>query len=133
MAINKILVFGNPLVEKDSLPLKLIKSLRKEFPNIEFKELDTIEEIQNEGRILYILDSVEDIKNVTIIRNIDDLFINRIYSVHDFDLANSLKIFKKLDMIDDVIIFGVPMFMDKKKALIELVNKIKSISILEND
>ncbi len=133
MKITKILVFGNPLVKKDSLPLKLIRPLQKKFPNLEFKEFDSIEEIQNEGRILYIIDSVEDIKEVTIITDIDLLNTHSIYSVHDFDLANSLRLLKKLKMIDKVIIFGIPMFINKKKVLIELVENIKSILILGND
>ncbi len=133
MAINKILVFGNLLVKKDNLPLKLMKSLQKEFPDIQFKEFDSVEELQNEGPVLYIIDSVADIKKVTIIRNIDDLYTTRGYTVHDFDLATSLKLLQKLNMIDKLVIFGVPMFARKKKVLPELFENIRSISILEND
>lgn len=58
----KILVFGNPLVEKDRLPLELMKELQKEFPQVEFKEFDTAEDLQEEGRELNIIDAVEGIK-----------------------------------------------------------------------
>ena len=87
MTLKKILVFGNPLVRRDSIPLKLIDNLRNEFPKIEFKEFDSIEEIQNEGDTLYILDSVEKIKKVMVITDLDQLATDKIYSVHDFDLA----------------------------------------------
>lgn len=40
----KIYVFGNILVDIDSLPIKLIPLLQKEFPDIEFCELDPSED-----------------------------------------------------------------------------------------
>ena len=133
MTLKKILVFGNPLVRKDSLPLKLLDSLRNDFPNIEFKEFDAIEEIQNEGETLYILDSVEKIKKVMVITDLDQLLTNKIYSVHDFDLATTLKILKKVNMIKNVIIFGVPIHIAPNQALQQIREKIISISISEND
>ena len=78
MTLKKILVFGNPLVRRDSIPLKLIDNLRNEFPNREFKEFDSIEEIQNERDILYILDSVEKIKKVMVITDLDQLATDKI-------------------------------------------------------
>jgi len=133
MTLKKILVFGNPLVRRDSLPLKLIDDLRNEFPNIEFKEFDSIEEIQNEGDTLYILDSVEKIKKAMVITDLDQLATNKIYSVHDFDLATILKILKKIGVIKKIIIFGVPMNIQHSQALQEIREKIISISISEND
>ena len=32
----KFLVFGNPIIERDNLALKLLPKLKKEFPEIEF-------------------------------------------------------------------------------------------------
>ena len=133
MTVKKILIFGNPLVTKDSLPLKLIDDLRNEFPHVEFKEFDSIEEIQNEGEPLYILDSVEKIKKVMIISDLDQLATNKIYSVHDFDLATILKILKKLNMIQKIIIIGVPIKIPINQALQQIREKIISISIEEND
>ena len=34
----KILIFGNPIVKEDSMPLKLKAKLENRFPDIEFKE-----------------------------------------------------------------------------------------------
>lgn len=134
MTLDKILVFGNPLVRRDSIPLKLIDTLRNEFPNIEFKEFDSIEEIQNEGDTIYILDSVEKIKKVMVITDLDQLAtVKKIYSVHDFDLATNLKILKKIGVIKKIIIFGVPMNITHGQALQEIREKIISISISKND
>lgn len=131
MSLCKVLVFGNRLVEKDKLPLELIPYLTKKFPEIEFKEFDSIEDLQNEGSVIYIIDSVENIENVTIIYNIDQIEIsNNFYTIHDMDLGYMLKLMKKVNMIDKVIIFGIPInTLSKIEILNQLEEKIRSILI----
>ncbi|MCX8179419.1 MAG: hypothetical protein N3E38_01615 [Candidatus Aenigmarchaeota archaeon] len=126
--IKKILVFGNPLVRKDSLPPSLIGDLKKLFPHIEFKEFDAVEDLQKEGKNLYILDTVEGIEKVELITNIDILEVNRIISVHDFDLAYTLKLLKNAKMIDRVTIIGVPVNIDKNEALEQIKEIIKTVN-----
>ena len=128
MTIDKVLVFGNRLVKKDNLPLKLIPLLEKEFPKIEFKEFDSIEDIQNEGHVIYIMDSVENIDNVTVIYNIDQIEIsNNLYTIHDMDLGYMLKLMKKVNLINRVIIFGIPInAISKMEILNQLKEKIRS-------
>ena len=113
----KILVFGNPLVEKDNLVLKMLPELRKRFPEIEFEEVDPTEGLEKHGKDLVILDAVEGIDKVMIIDSVEQLQTNKIYSMHDFDLAYNLKILKKLGMIDNVKIIGVPIGMGEGEAL----------------
>ncbi len=117
---KKILIFGNPLVPEDSLPLRLLPKLRKAFQNIEFKELDAAEEIENEGRDLVILDTAKGIDKVTVIDDIGKIQTEKIYSMHDFDLGLTLKLLKKMKKIDSVRIIAVPMGYDEKKALDEV-------------
>jgi len=121
-----IYVFGNPLVKEDSLPLKLIDKLRKEFPYIEFKEFDTVEDLDLEKE-LNIIDTVKGIKKVELIEDIDKIITKKIYSMHDFDLGYNLKLLKKMRMIDKVRIFGIPSNMKEKEAMKELCDAIKSI------
>ncbi|MEM5777061.1 MAG: hypothetical protein QXJ06_01285 [Candidatus Aenigmatarchaeota archaeon] len=128
--IKKILVFGNPLVRKDSLPPSLISSLQKIFPKIEFKEFDAVEDLQKEGRNLYILDTVEGIKKVELITNIDILEVNRILSIHDFDLAYTLKLMRNANMIDRVTIIGVPTNISKEDAIEQIKEIINSLTKL---
>ncbi len=45
-----IFVFGNPLMERDSLPLQILPGLRKMFPSVEFVELDPSEDLRALGR-----------------------------------------------------------------------------------
>ena len=121
-----VYVFGNPLVKEDSTPLKLIDKLRKEFPSLEFKEFDTVEDLELEEE-LNIIDTVKGIKKVEVIEDIDKIITDKIYSLHDFDLGYNLKLLKKLKMIDRIRIFGVPANMDEKEALKELKLLIKSV------
>jgi Ni,Fe-hydrogenase maturation factor len=125
-AKRKVLVFGNPMVERDSLPLRLLGKLRKKFPELEFEEFDPSENLENEGRELNIIDAVEGIKKVTLITDIDRIKTSKIYSMHDFDLGYGLKLLKKLDYLDSVKIFGVPMKISEKKALEQLSTLISS-------
>lgn len=122
----KILVFGNKLLRNDRLPITMMDELQKEFPDIEFQEFDTVEDLHKEGKSLYILDTVEGIEHVITITEIDQLITDKIYSVHDFDLAHNLKLLKKAEMIEKVMIFGIPMAMKKDQALKELKKIIRS-------
>ena len=130
---TKILIFGNPLVEKDRLPFELLNQLRKEFPQIDFREFDAVEDLQNEGRELNIIDAVEGIKKVELIEDIDSLQTSKIYSLHDFDLAYTLKLLKKMKMVDSVRIFGVPIDAKKEVAFKQLKKMITSSLPSEND
>jgi Ni,Fe-hydrogenase maturation factor len=121
-----VYAFGNPLVKEDSLPLKLIENLRKEFPSIEFKEFDTVEDLELDKE-LSIIDTVKGIKKVELIEDIDKIITDKIYSMHDFDLGYNLKLFKKMRMIDKVRIFGIPSDMDEKAVFEQLKKLIKSI------
>ena len=120
----KFLVFGNPLVEKDNLALKLLPKLKKEFPEIEFKEFDPTEnlEAEIENKKLFIIDVVEGIEKVVIINNIDKVELIKSCSMHDFDLAYNLKLLKKIGKLKEVEIIGLPMDMSEKEAFREVSN-----------
>ena len=127
----KILVFGNSLEEKDSLALKIMPRLREEFPQVEFKEFDPTENLEEEienGK-LRILDVVEGINKVIIIKDIEQLKQDKIYSMHDFDLGFNLKLLHKIGKLKEVEIIGLPMKMKEEEAIEkvkELMNRIIS-------
>ena len=116
----KILVFGNALVEADSLPLRIMPRLQKLFPKVEFKEFDTAENLEDEGRDLLILDTAFGIESVTLIDDVDTLQMSKTCSMHDFDLPITLRILIKLKAIDSVKIIAIPAGYDEKKALSEI-------------
>lgn len=116
-----IYIFGNPLLDFDNLPIKLIPKLKKLFPAINFIIQDPNENIKpaKNGELI-IIDTVMGIKKVTIIDDIEKLETSKIYSMHDFDLAFNLKLLKKIGQLKKLAIFGVPPNYPKEKAIDEL-------------
>ncbi|VVC03371.1 Uncharacterised protein [Candidatus Bilamarchaeum dharawalense] len=125
----KILVFGNPLVKEDSLAFHLLPKLVKKFPEIEFKEFDSAENLESEGRDLLILDVAKGIDKVSILNGFDDLEITHAYSMHDFDLSVTLRILKKIKAIDSVKIIAIPIDYDEKKALKEVMELLRTLIV----
>ncbi|MEW6036546.1 MAG: hypothetical protein AB1529_08095 [Candidatus Micrarchaeota archaeon] len=115
----KVLVFGNPLVRKDSIALRMLPALRKRFPEVEFREADAAENLESEGRDLLILDSAEGIRGVTVLEGIERLEMSKAYSMHDFDLPITLKLMKKLGRLDSVRIIAVPHGYPLRRAVAE--------------
>ena len=123
----KILVFGNPMVKEDSLPLRLLPLLRKEFPDIGFKEFDAVEELEEEGEDIVVLDTVVGIKRVKLFEDIDSFSDSPRFSLHDFDLLSYLKLLKKVKKVRKVRIIGVPNKGNEKTILSGLVSTINRI------
>lgn len=112
-----IFVLGNPLLEEDSLPLKLLPNLRKAFPGVVFKEIDPTEDLRVLGRNPILIDTVIGPKEIVVIRDIEKIEDGPKCSLHDLDLGMNLKLMKKTGMIDSVTIIGVPAAMKQSHAL----------------
>ncbi|VVB65951.1 Uncharacterised protein [Candidatus Gugararchaeum adminiculabundum] len=129
----KILVFGNPLVAEDSIALKLMNGLKRKFPKVEFREFDSAENLEGEGRDLLILDAAKGIKKVELLgsgnlgKDLEKLENPKAYSMHDFDLGITLKLLKKMGEIDSVRIIAVPSDYGEKKALEEVGKMIEGM------
>lgn len=128
VALMKVLVFGNVLVDGDALPLRLMPRLREIFPYLEFKEFDTAENLEGEGRDLVILDTALGIEIVTLIDDVDMLQVSKTCSMHDFDLPITLRILLKLKAIDSVKIIAVPAGYQESKAVAEISQILASIN-----
>ncbi len=127
MKTEKVYVFGNLLIEKDSLPIRLIPLLKKEMPKFEFIEMDPSEEINPENKNLTIIDTVIDINEVVLLNDIKKIETQKICSLHDFDLGYNLKLMKKFGMINKVNIICVPEKIEEKKAVSEIKKIITSL------
>ena len=122
----KILFFGNALVERDSLVLRIVGKLKEKFPEIDFEEADG-SELPNE-EVLNILDVAEGIEDVVILDDVDRLKTGRIFSMHDFDLAQNLKLMKKFGIVKKANIIAVPSGMGEKEAVEKTSKAIASLS-----
>lgn len=127
----RVLVFGNPLLPEDSIPIRLLPKLRRKFPEIEFVEFDPTEEIEEEAKKgIFAIDVVKGVKHVSLLTesDIDRLILGPSASIHDFDLAWNLKILKKLGILKKIAILGVPPDYPEKKALEELSAFLSTLS-----
>jgi Ni,Fe-hydrogenase maturation factor len=122
-----IYIFGNPLLDFDNLPLKIAPKLQEIFPEINFVIADPSENIKPINEELIIIDTIEDIKKVTLIDDLEKIKIEKIYSLHDFDLAFNLKLLQKIGKLKKVKIFGVPIGIEEKIALEQLEKIILSV------
>ncbi len=124
----KILVFGNPLVSKDSIALQILPELKKRFPNIEFAEFDAVEDLEKEGPEVIILDAVEGIEKCELFTDLSLLQkTSRNVSMHDFDLGQTLLLLQKMGLIKKATIIGIPTNYKPKKALDESSRLIQKI------
>ncbi len=122
MASNKIYVFGNPIVAEDSLAIKVAKILEKETKDIQFVCVDPNEEIKGED--ITIMDVAQGIKKVSIITDLNKLDAGKKVSLHDFDIAFSLKLMKKIGLIKSVKIIAIPLKYPLKKACKEVLDQV---------
>ena len=111
---KKIYVFGNPIVPEDSLAVDIARELEKELKDIEFVYIDPNEEIHEKDVV--ILDVARGIKEVSLIKDLDQLETGKKVSLHDFDIAFSLKLMKKIGLVENITIIAIPMNYNLKKA-----------------
>lgn len=120
----KIFVLGNPLLEEDSLPIRIMPMLQKKFPGIEF--IDNVDEIETEKNIIAI-DVAEGIDKIEILDNVEKIVSDKIYSMHDFDFGQTLKLMKTCGKLKSVKVFCLPKNMKEKDAVIELTKLIPTL------
>ncbi len=122
---KKVSVFGNPLVEKDSLPLRILPKLKKRFPEIEFVVEDPTETLTSPQGEWWILDSAEGINEVMVIDDLSKLDFTSRVSVHDYDLSFDLILLHKLGRLEKLKIIAIPTKMKQTQAfekVIEIIN-----------
>ena len=117
--MEKIFVFGNPLVKEDSLALKVAERLKGKVNGIEFEAVQSLDEIKKtEG--LYIMDVALGLEKVELVEDLDCLEARQPVSGHDFDLALELKMLKKVGRIGSVKIIAIPVGYELEKAVLEV-------------
>lgn len=125
----RMLVFGNPLHREDSLALRVAKKLQKKLPGIRFVPFDTAEDLESEAESgsLLILDVAKGISKPALL-SLSDLQVQKIHSLHDFDLAWNLLLLKKLGKISDAKIIALPYGSSPHSCLSACLSLLRSIS-----
>jgi hypothetical protein len=129
-----ILVFGNPDVDVDSLPLKILPELSNKFPDIDFQfkdpnedwDLSSIDSVKKTGRIT-VLDTVFGLEKVTVIEDINKFTLAPKVSMHDFDALSNLRYLIKLGKIKSVTVIGVPPDITEIEAVEQISEILKKL------
>ncbi len=119
----EIFVFGNPIVETDSLPITLLPALREQFSGVTFTTLDPNEN-WNVPRHMYIIDTVVGIEEPRVFETLEGFMASPRVSCHDFDAYANIMLMKKLGKIDGVTIVGVPPNLEPEQVLPSLTKKL---------
>lgn len=125
----KIYVFGNPLIEEDSLPIKLIPQLKKKFPKVQFIIADPNENFPpTSEKNLIILDAVKGLKEPGIL-DLDDLekTSNTPISPHDYDLLFHLLLLKKRKKLNKATVIGIPLLRGRTKVVRDIKKAISTL------
>ena len=123
----KVFVFGNPDLDFDSFPLRILPRLKKQLPKIDFEIKDPNEEWEVPEEII-IIDTVAGINKPTVFENLENFSAPPRVSAHDFDTYTNLKYLQKLGKIKKIEIIGLPSMISKDVA-IEFAIKILSNSL----
>jgi len=120
----KIFVFGNPDLPTDSLPLRILPQLVKQWPQIEFVVADPNEEWEVPENLI-LIDTVQGVSAITEFTNLDDFVRPPKITMHDFDAYTNLRYLQKLGKLKKIKIIGLPPAIDAKTALAYLTEKLK--------
>ncbi|OGV91153.1 hypothetical protein A3A66_01150 [Microgenomates group bacterium RIFCSPLOWO2_01_FULL_46_13] len=126
-SVKKIVrVLGSPVVPQDSLVIKLLPRLKRQFPKVEFKEFDPTETLEQSVGKCWLLDSAVGIDTTTVFDDIDKFILVKSVSVHDYDLGFELSLLKKLKKLPKINIVAVPANLSEKKAAVEVAGILKA-------
>ena len=120
-----VYVFGNASSPSDSIPLKLLPALQKQFPTINFVHVDPTENWYKGEKQLVILDTVVGIQKPTIFNSLDAFDKQADITPHDYDVYMDLKLLQKIEKIQKITIIGIPHHSNRiQKDLIELLKNL---------
>lgn len=103
-----VFIVGNPLVKKDSMPLKIMPLLQKALPQFEFVFFESTRMDIPQKTDLVFVDTVEGAKEVMVLEGVSRIQEIKACSLHDFDLGTQLKLLGKFGLLGKVKIIGVP-------------------------
>ncbi len=120
-----VYVLGNPLINIDCFPIKLLPKLRILCPQINFEVIDPTEELTfNNQKDLLLIDTVVGIKKVTIFHDLKYFTLSPRVTVHDYDLLLNLSLLKKFGKIKNILIIGIPVKGNQEVILKKIINAL---------
>lgn len=107
-----IYCFGNPYIDQDAIPHRLVDEIS--FEGFQLEKCFSPETLFDEKSLnpICILDTARGIKEITIFQDISKLQQTHLVSLHDFDLSFFLQLLEKMDELPSIYIIAIPMDMD---------------------
>lgn len=124
---KKIFVFGNPDLDIDSLPLKILPELRQNFPEIFFEVKDPNEEWEVPEEMI-VLDAALGINKVMVFESPDKFSAPPRVSMHDFDALSNIRYLFKLGKIKKVKIIALPVGLNESQTITEVSKILKQLT-----
>lgn len=122
-------LFGNPDLPEDSLAPRLLPTLEARFPHFQFRITDPNElDLPAPGDDLIAIDVVAGLKSVRAITPEEISAAETRATTHDFDFTSYLLLVKKLRPKTEILIFGLPMGINKEEAILGLSPLLQQIS-----
>lgn len=117
--MRRVLVFGNPFLEVDSLAVDV--ATRLTIPGVEFKVTAELNDLL-EQEYDCILDVAYGVPRVVTIDDPDMLVEHPLMSLHDYDVSFFIKLMRKLGKLDKVTIIAIPVGYDIDLAIFEVAS-----------
>ncbi|HIH30285.1 TPA: hypothetical protein HA243_02715 [Candidatus Micrarchaeota archaeon] len=125
----RVLVFGNPVAERDSSAVKIADMLEGKLAGIEFVRFDTAEDLEKEGSEVAIMDAVAGLRSPRLI-SLEELELpEKPLTLHGFDLMWNLLLLKKLGKIKKAVIIGVPASRPVKESLPKVRRLLEKLEV----
>ena len=119
-----ILTFGDEFHKENNPAIKLSEELEiEDFDSMRCYDPGDIFKFQNYEKI-YIVEIVKDIERAEVIKDIETLKKQRVYSMHDVNIDFFVKSLKQLGQLKELVIIGIPLECDIeeiKKKVVEIV------------
>ena len=122
--MKTIIVFGNPDLPMDSLPLRIVPELAKRVQKTTFLILDPNEEWPNIDDFT-VIDTVRGIDKVTVFNELKQFVSAPRLTMHDFDALTYLRYLEKLGKVKNVKIIGVPANIEEHLAIEEIARALQ--------
>jgi len=118
-----VFVFGNPDLEIDSLPVKLLPALRETYPEHTFTHLDPNEEWDVPPH-MYVIDTVVGLDEPKVFTDLKAFMAAPRMTCHDFDAYANIMLMKKIGKIEEATIYGLPPGTKEQHALSWLATQL---------
>ncbi|MEK7208754.1 MAG: hypothetical protein AAB677_00660 [Patescibacteria group bacterium] len=105
--MKTVYVFGNLDLPSDSLPLRILPELKAKFPSIRFEVKDPNEDWAVPVKLI-VIDTVINLKKITIFESLEKFTAAPRISMHDFDALANLRLLKKIGRLKEIKIIGLP-------------------------